>query len=322
MMDTSQGERRTQGPAGPLWAVVLAGGDGIRLQPLTRRLYGEPRPKQFAALIGTRSLLRQTLDRVALAIPPRQTVVVTRRAHAQYTAREIRGPGGPTVLAQPADRGTAAGVLFPAHWIAWQDPGAVVAVFPSDHFIVEEATFMAHVAEVAAGVERSADKIVLLGAQPTAADPEYGWIEPGEDQGWTAGSPVRTVRRFLEKPSPETAKVCLDGGWLWNTFILIARVGALVEAGRRYVPELHDRLARLRPFLGTTHEPWAIEQAFALAPKASFSRAVLEPCPSNLAVSRLPPVTWSDWGAPGRVAQSLMQLGIAAPWLPTRDRSA
>ena len=143
MMGTSQGERQTQGPAGPLWAIVLAGGDGTRLQPLTRRLYGEPRPKQFAALIGTRSLLRQTLDRVALSIPPRQTVVVTRRAHAHYTAREIRGSEGPTVLAQPADRGTAAGVLFPAHWIAWQDPGAVVAVFPSDHFIVEEATFMA-----------------------------------------------------------------------------------------------------------------------------------------------------------------------------------
>ena len=226
------------------------------------------------------------------------------------------------VLAQPADRGTAAGVLFPAHWIAWQDPDAIVAVFPSDHFMVEEATFMAYVAEVATGVARSADEIVLLGARPTAADPEYGWIEPGEDRGWAAGGPVRTVRRFLEKPSPETAEACLEGGWLWNTLILVARVGALVEAGRRYLPELHDRLARLRPFLGTTHEPWAIEQAFALALKASFSRAVLEPCPPNLVVSRLPPMTWSDWGVPGRVAKSLMQLGIALPWLPTHDRSA
>jgi len=107
-----------------------------------------------------------------------------------------------------------------------------------------------------------------------------------------------------------------------DTFILVARVGALVEAGRRYVPELHDRMARLRPFLGTTHEQWAIEQAYALAPKANFSRAVLEPCPPNLAVSRLPAVTWSDWGAPGRAVQSLEQLGVAPPWCPTRDRSA
>ena len=321
-MDTSREEQRRHGLGGQLWAIVLAGGDGVRLQPLTRRLYGEPRPKQFAALIGARSLLRQTLDRVALSIPARRTVVVTRRAHAHYTAKEIPGPGGPTVLAQPADRGTAAGVLFPAHWIARQDPGAVVAVFPSDHFIVEEATFMAHVAEVATGVARSADDIVLLGARPTAADPEYGWIEPGENRGWAAGSPVRAVRRFLEKPSPETAGACLADGWLWNTFILVTRVDALVEVGRRLVPELHDRLTRLRPFLGTPHERWAIEQAYALAPKASFSRAVLEPCPPNLAVSQLPAMTWSDWGAPGRVVQSLKQLGIAAPWLPICDRSA
>jgi hypothetical protein len=103
MMGPSQDERRRYGPEGQLWAIVLAGGDGVRLQPLTRRLYGEPRPKQFAALIGTRSLLRQTLDRVALSIPPQQTVVVTRRAHAHYTAREIRGPGGARAMRPPGD---------------------------------------------------------------------------------------------------------------------------------------------------------------------------------------------------------------------------
>ncbi|HWM78355.1 MAG TPA: sugar phosphate nucleotidyltransferase, partial [Methylomirabilota bacterium] len=102
---------------GNLWAIVLAGGEGVRLRALTRRLYGDDRPKQYAALVGARSLLRQTLDRVGLLIPPERTVVVTLASHARYVEAELRGAPRPHVLAQPYDRGTAAGIFLPAHWI-------------------------------------------------------------------------------------------------------------------------------------------------------------------------------------------------------------
>lgn len=131
----------TETTRGQLWAIVPAGGEGVRLRGLTRRLYGEDRPKQYATLFGSRSLLRQTLDRVALAIPLERTVVVTLRSHAQYIAPELAGSPNPRVLVQPENRGTAAGVLFPAHWIQWRDLEATVAVFPSDHFIVKETVF-------------------------------------------------------------------------------------------------------------------------------------------------------------------------------------
>ncbi|HLB54697.1 MAG TPA: sugar phosphate nucleotidyltransferase, partial [Gemmatimonadales bacterium] len=155
-----------------LWAVVLAGGEGARLRPLTRRVCGDDRPKQYAALVGSRSLLRQTLDRVALRIAVERTVVVTLRAHARYIAAELAGARGLHVLVQPEDRGTAAGVLLPAHWIQRHDPGATIAVFPSDHFIREELAFMDHVAQVAGAVRRGGEGIVLLGATPTAAETE------------------------------------------------------------------------------------------------------------------------------------------------------
>lgn len=314
---------RIEPPAkGQLWAIVLAGGEGMRLRPLIRRVCGDERPKQYAALVDSRSLLRQTLDRVALAVPREWTVLVTQRRHAGWMAHECAGAPSPRVLVQPEDRGTAAGVLFPAHWIHWQDPEALAVVLPSDHFIVEEAAFMAHVGEVAAFVGRNPEWLVLLGAPPTEPETEYGWIEPGALLDGGTAAPLWQVRRFCEKPSVQTARACFKGGWLWNTFVFVAKVATLLEAGCRLLPQLSDRLARIAPFAGTADEPWAIHQAYALAPRANFSRAILEPCPPFLAVSRLPALTWSDWGTPERVVKSLRMAGISPPWLAAQDRPA
>jgi mannose-1-phosphate guanylyltransferase len=309
-------------PPGRLWAVVLAGGEGMRLRPLTRRVCGDERPKQYAALVGSRSLLRQTLDRVALAIPAERTLVVTLRAHAPYIAAELAGAGGPRVLAQPEDRGTAAGVLLPAHWIHAHEPAATVAVFPSDHFVLEDRAFMDHVLAVAALADRRPEALVLLGARATSPETDYGWIEPGEPADWAPVDSLRRVRRFWEKPSAETARACFAGGCLWNTLVVVARAAALVEAGGALLPALHERLAGLLRFWDTEDEPWAIRQALELAPRANFSRSILEPCPAGLVVSTLPPLTWSDWGTPERVLRTLRGIGVRPPWLDRRDQSA
>ncbi len=292
----------------------MAGGEGLRLRPLTYKICGDDRPKQYVPLFEGRSLLGQTLDRTGLIIPRTRTAVVTVRSHSRYLSGEFAATGSPHVLVQPDDRGTAAGVLFPAQWVAWRDPQSTVAIFPSDHFVLEERAFMDHVARVAAWVDDHPDRLVLLGARATEPEVEYGWIELGKPLAPSAAGGIWGVRRFWEKPSEDVARTCLEAGCLCNTFILVGKVGTLIRAGQEALQEIADRLARIGRFRGTEDEGWAVQQAYALIPSANFSRSILEPAPPFLAVSRFPGVTWSDLGSPRRVLQVLRKLGMTPSW--------
>jgi len=295
-----------------LWGVVLSGAEGVRLKALARRICGDERPKQYVPVFGDRTLLRQTLDRVALRIRPSQTAVVTLRSHSRFFVERWAGLEPPRVLTQPTDRGTAAGILFPIHWVARQDPDAIVAVFPSDHFVSEPATFMALVGRIAAWVHEHPARLVLLGAHPTSPEVEYGWIELGRPLDSRDDRPVWEVRRFWEKPSEERARQCLEAGCLWNTLVLVGTATMFLRAAREAVPEVCERLARAAPFFETNAEAWA--QAYALIPRADFSRAILEPCPPSLAVAAVPRLMWSDLGSPRRVREILGAARSLPAW--------
>ena len=232
---------------------------------------------------------------MALKIPPVQTVIATCRAHGKYMEQEFTEAPRQRVLVQPEDRGTGAGIFFPAYWIDSQDPEAVVAVFPSDHFILEESTFMGHVANVAASVQRDPARLVLFGATANEPDTVYGWIEPGGPLGKLDTDSLRHVRRFWEKPSEDRAQACLASGCRWNTLVFVATISTLLDVGRRLLPQLMARMARATRLLAT-ERPLVIEHVYGRAAKADFSRTILEACPALLAVSTIQAVTWSDLG--------------------------
>jgi mannose-1-phosphate guanylyltransferase len=308
------------GGRGP-WAVVLSGGEGARLRPLVRRVLGLERPAQYVPLLGPRSLLGQTLDRVALGVSPERTIVVTVRSHTAHIAEEFhRCAAPPYVLVQPEDRGTAAGALYPAHWIGWRHPEATVAIFPSDHFVLGEASLMAQVLAASRALDRHAERIALLGAPAAAPGGEDGWIEPGEPLDGDGG--LSAVRRLRASPpdSPAPSAEATDG--LWNTAIVVARVRALVRLGEIALPDLSRRLAGIGRFAGGDEEPAAVHQAYALMPRARLVGDLLAPRPERLAVWPLQRVTWSDLGSARRVSEVLTRARVRPSWAKPVDPSA
>jgi mannose-1-phosphate guanylyltransferase len=113
----------------------------------------------------------------------------------------------------------------------------------------------------------------------------------------------------------------LAAGYLWNTFILVGGARFIAEVCRDAVPELDARLGRAVQFAGADLERWALRQAYAYAPRADFSRAVLEMVAPALAVVRMPQIYWSDLGTPQRVVRTVQALGLDLPWLADFERS-
>jgi mannose-1-phosphate guanylyltransferase len=297
------------------WAVVLAGGEGRRLRPLLRRFLKEDRPKQYSKLLGPRTLLRSTLDRIAFGIPPERTLVLVQQQHAPYLSEDALDGTEPHLLAQPSDRGTATAILYAARRIARTQPGGTMAIFPADHFILGEATFMAYVAEIGSWIDSRPGRLVLLGARPMSPEVDYGWIEPGEALGDVSTGPVHAVRRFWERPSPARAKLSLAAGHLWNTSVVVGKVATFLAVGARALPALSDRLARLDRAAGTEEELAAVREAYDASAAADFSCSVLPACPEALAVARLPRLVWCDLGNPRRVIEVVTRMRVRPAWV-------
>ncbi len=297
------------------WGIVLAGGDGTRLHPRTRRVAGDERPKQFSSILGDDTLLHQTWRRASLSVRSEQTLTLLTRTHEPCYQPLLADVAPRSVIAQPANRGTAPALLYALLRLARRAPGAArVAVFPSDHYVSDDGAFMAHVDMAFDVVGVRPDLVILLGIAADCAETEYGWTGPGAAIPGLSPA-VAPVRRFWEKPSADVARVLLKSGCLWNSFVMVADITTLLALIAKRRPDLYDALDAVIGAGETAVEREAVRMLYARLGDVNFSRTVLGTQPADLAVLPVRGVDWSDLGLPDRVVHAtLRKAGLGPDW--------
>jgi len=311
-----------------LCGIVLAAGEGKRLQPLVRRWRGDDLPKQYVRFMENRSLLQQTIDRVQRLVPADRLFTIIDRKHLAYPEvwRQIETRPRGTVILQPENKETGPGVLLPLMRVYKDHPNSTVVLFPSDHFIRQENLFMDHVDLACRLIAEDPSRLILLGMQPTGPDPEYGYILPGEEISHLSPSGVLEAIRFIEKPEPRAASELVRRGGLWNTMVMVVKTKWLLALARAVAPELLGSFDTLLDAIGTPEEVEAAQAIYQNIPSINFSKDLLERFPlhdpASLAVLPVRGVYWSDWGSVHRVVSDLRKMGQISPLLSMEENES
>jgi mannose-1-phosphate guanylyltransferase len=290
--------------AGHDWALVLAGGEGSRLQSLTTTASGVAVPKQFCSFGGEVSLLHDALRRAeSVTVPKRTCIVVSEHHRLWWQALDLRIPAA-NIVQQPRNRGTATGILLPLLSILRRDPDAALLVLPSDHFVRNEPILASSLNAAMFSVRRQPGHIVMLGICPEDPDPELGYIVAEDD----VATNLRSVREFVEKPSLSAARALIARGGVWNSFIFAAHGQTLLRVFEERAPDLVAEMKQIVSYTDPIAQQADLAELYERAPDLDFSREILQRSPALLRVLTVPPCGWSDLGTPRRVTEALSRF--------------
>ncbi len=284
---------------GSTWAIVLAGGDGRRLRPLTTSLSGVAVPKQYCSLWGGSSLLEEAMVRAAGIAPLRRICTVVAAAHRRWWSTSLAHQPGENVLVQPQNKGTGIGVLLALLQLRERDPYANVVLLPADHYLRDEATMAASLQKLADLAAANTDSVYLLGAEPNGVDPELGYIVPAELRRDRPSG----VKYFVEKPPLSEAATLVSHGALVNVFIVAGSVCALLGMYKESYSNVLFALSAASSASGGDFGQ--LTDIYEHVPVVDFSHDILARQTAVLRVLPVPECGWTDLGTPERVAEVL-----------------
>jgi mannose-1-phosphate guanylyltransferase len=277
------------------YAVILAGGRGTRFWPRSRRSL----PKQLLPVVGEKSLLAQTIERLSPLIPPERMWVLTSELLRPQTLRQTPQIPRHQIIAEPVQRNTGPAIALAAHLLRQHDPDAVMGVFPADHVISKPAQFL-RVLERAFQAAARRDELIVLGIRPRWAETGYGYIEFPRGEKLAAGKLLRVVR-FHEKPIARKANRLFKAGhFFWNSGTFFWRAAVIGSAVERFLPKTAAAISRIAPATSTSfrrtlaeHYPLCDDHPTELL---SIDYAVLERA-ANIAGFVCPDFGWNDVGS-------------------------
>ncbi len=269
-------------------AVIMAGGAGIRLWPLSRKA----RPKQLLRLFDGRSLLRRSYDRVAALLPPEAIHIITNDGHLDAVAEELPEIPKENLIGEPVGRDTANAVGLSAAILAQRDPEAVIGVFTADHIITPTDRFCQAVDEAFQVAEGNGDALVTLGIRPIRPDTQYGYIHRGE----RVSDRAFEVIQFTEKPSVTSAVQYLSSGeYYWNSGMFVWRASTILEQIEKHLPQTHAAVGEIARAWDTPQRAEKLGTLYPSLMRISIDFAVMERADRVLAVEM--DCHWVDVGS-------------------------
>ena len=273
-----------------LWAVIPAGGSGTRLWPLSRAA----RPKFLLPLLGDRSLIQQTFDRVTRLTPPERVIVVCGPAHAAAIARQLPELPDANIIIEPSPNGTGPALALASVLIQRQDPYAIMASFAADHDVTDLQAFD-NAVKTAIKTAKLGD-LVTIGLTPTRPETGYGYIErTSEERTSSETGTAYRADRFVEKPDLATAEAYVESGkFLWNASMFIWRVDSLANELRRQQPEILAGVREIALAWGRRDQDHVLARIWNTLPNVTIDTGVMEHAERVAVVPA--EMGWSDVG--------------------------
>ena len=276
------------------YALIMAGGIGSRLWPLSRMM----RPKQSLKLIGDNTMMEHSVDRIVALFGAEGIYVVTRSEHVPILAGQAPELPAANFIVEPEGRGTAPAIGLGAIHLHKQDPDAVMTVLTADHYITKTGYFRQVLAAAAKVAQEG--HLVTLGITPSSPSTGYGYIQQGERIAEVDGMDVFRGVRFAEKPNQQTAIEMVESGeYSWNSGMFIWRVDRILEEFQRQMPEFYEQLMVVEASIDTPDYQTALDDIWPLVAKETIDYGIMERA-EDVAVIPVD-IGWSDVGSWGSI---------------------
>ena len=273
------------------YAVILAGGRGERFWPLSRTQH----PKQLLHLISRKTMLQETIDRIKDFIPVERTKVVTGENIKKAILKQVDYLKAENLIIEPAMKNTCAAIGIAAIHLRKTAPDATMVVLSSDHIIKPQEKLL-KILEVGTKLAGEGEHLITIGITPTRAETAYGYIESAELYESFDDILVYNIKKFKEKPSRIVAQeYYYDRKHLWNSGMFIWSVSAILEALKKFMPDMYAELDSYSKHVGTDNEDAAKEELYQRLENISIDFAVLEKAENALVIKG--DMLWDDVGS-------------------------